>query len=175
VSRQPIVIDTNVLIAANESHPESLPIAAKCAKRLKVAESNEIICLDDARMILTEYGRHLPKGRRGAGDMFYLWLVQRLANPSYCRQVPLSRVPDSDNEFSEFPALPVDLARLIDPSDRKFIAVANAHPQKPPIVQATDSKWIGWEAGLAAVGIRIEFIDPVFLRPTYEKKMGTPE
>lgn len=173
MTRSPLVIDTNVLIAANGAHPASLPVAARCAARLLRAQQQEAICLDTGQRILAEYRRHLPTGRRGAGDIFYLWLAQRVANPLYCHQVPLSPAPGSQTDFAEFPPLPADLAGSIDPSDRKFIAVAHAHPAKPPILEATDSKWLGWESGLAAAGLRIEFIDREFLRPTYEKKMGT--
>lgn len=175
MSRKPVVIDTNVLIAANGKEPASLTISSKCAARLLQAQAGETICIDAGRKILSEYGKHLPRGRRGAGDMFYLWLVQRLTNTLHCQVVPLTADPGAENEFAEFPKLPQELAQLIDPSDRKFIAVSNAHAQKPPIIQGTDSKWIGWEAGLKSVNIQIEFIDKEFLRPTYEKKMGAKE
>ena len=58
--------------------------------------------------------------------------------------------------FASFP----DDARLakFDPSDRKFVAVAAAHPQKPPILQATDSKWLNWEKPLRRHGITVEFL-----------------
>jgi hypothetical protein len=70
-------------------------------------------------------------------------------------------------ESAEDPECPA-----VDPSDAKFIAVANAHPDKPPIVQGTDSKWIGWRIYLERVGIQVDFIDEPYLRGVYAQKMG---
>jgi hypothetical protein len=58
-----------------------------------------------------------------------------------------------------------------DNSDRKFIAVANAHPDKPPVLQATDSKWWGWKEALNDVGIIAHFLCPDYVQKKYEKKM----
>lgn len=45
-----------------------------------------------------------------------------------------------------------------DPSDRKFLAVAAAHPDRPPVLQALDSKWWGWRAALAPSDVTIHFV-----------------
>lgn len=172
MSRKPIVVDTNVLIAANGSDLEWISIAAKCALRLLRVQQQETVCIDDGQRILSEYRRHMPSSRRGAGDIFYLWLAQNLAKPQMCEQVRITEDPNRPSAFVECPELDDALEGMIDPSDRKFIAVANAHPQKPPILEATDSKWIGWMQGLAAAGVQIEFIDEQFLREIYERKMG---
>ncbi len=55
-------------------------------------------------------------------------------------------------------------------SDRKFVAVANAHPDKPPIMHATDSKWWAWKDALKDVGITVHF-----LCPDYVKAKCTPK
>ncbi|MCX6021071.1 MAG: hypothetical protein NTZ05_04965, partial [Chloroflexi bacterium] len=60
-----------------------------------------------------------------------------------------------------------------DISDRKFIAVANAHPEKPPVMQGTDSKWVGWEAPLADVGITVFFVCRTYATKKYQEKFGT--
>jgi hypothetical protein len=52
-----------------------------------------------------------------------------------------------------------DLAQF-DPSDRKFVAVAAAHPERPPILQAADSKWLAWEKPLRRHDITVEFLCP---------------
>jgi hypothetical protein len=59
----------------------------------------------------------------------------------------------------------------IDPSDRMFLAVAAAHADRPPIIQATDSKWIGWESALLAHAIEIEWVCRDYAERTYTKKM----
>ena len=58
-----------------------------------------------------------------------------------------------------------------DPSDRKFIAVANAHPSKPHILQATDSKWWGHRRALAEAGITVHFLAPDYVRAKHAAKM----
>ncbi len=45
-----------------------------------------------------------------------------------------------------------------DKSDCKFVAASNAHKDKPPILQATDSKWWGWKDSLAEAGITVHFL-----------------
>lgn len=170
---QPIVVDTNVLIAANGAEPEWEPIAAACADRLASVMNERVLCVDQGGLILEEYGHRLPsRSRSGYGDMFFLWLARQQYNPRHCTQVTLTPREGSRTEFAEFPQLPEELASIIDPSDRKFIAVANAHPDKPPILEATDSKWIGWRDGLAAAGITVELVDEEFLQPYYDRKMG---
>ncbi len=88
-----------------------------------------------------------------------------------CSQVPLTEtVADT---FAEFPD-PV-LQTKFDPPDRKFVAVANAHPDKPPILQAADCKWLNWRDDLATHGITIDFVCPEDVKTFYAKKFpGKP-
>lgn len=104
--------------------------------------------------------------------MFYLWVAKHCKNPEFCDRVELTALNAERTEFHEFPKVPDELRQQIDPADRKFIAVANAHRDKPAIVEAADSKWIGWEDGLAKAGLRIEYINRSFLERLYERKMG---
>ncbi|MGH8498629.1 MAG: hypothetical protein ACRERV_07480, partial [Methylococcales bacterium] len=57
-----------------------------------------------------------------------------------------------------------------DPPDRKFAAVANAHPDKPPVWQATDCKWLDWWSRLKKVGVTIEFLCPEDVYQFYRAK-----
>ena len=173
MSRSPVVVDTNVMRAANGQDPEWKPISSACANRLAKIMNAGRICVDTKYLIVKEYGGKLSTSGSGSGDKFFKWLTQNLKNPKNCEQVAITSLNADHTEFAGFPNLKQDLAALIDPSDRKFIAVAHAHPQKPPILQATDSKWIGWKDGLAAAGITVEFIDEAFLRPFYKRKMGS--
>ena len=61
-----------------------------------------------------------------------------------------------ENEFEEFPDDPA--LDEFDPDDRKFIAVALAHPEKPPILQAVDSQWWDFRNAFRRHGVTIEFI-----------------
>ena len=73
-----------------------------------------------------------------------------------------TRVPITPNGgptgFAELP-VPHDGTRY-DPSDCKFLAVAAAHQEHPPILQATDSKWRDWVGALRTSGVRIHFVCP---------------
>jgi hypothetical protein len=87
--------------------------------------------------------------------------------------VKITPRPEDKTDFDEVPApLELEDGDHIDPSDRMFLAVAAAHPEHPPIVQATDSKWIGWEAELAKHGIAIEWLCREYAEGRFENKMG---
>ncbi len=68
----------------------------------------------------------------------------------------LKCVSPKENEFEEFPDDPA--LEGFDPDDRKFIAVAVAHPEGPPILQAVDSQWWDFRAAFRRNGIIVEFI-----------------
>ena len=170
VVRTPLIVDTNVLIAANNMDPEWKVIASECANRLNGITNSGRLCIDSLGLILSEYGNNLPsRSRKGFGDMFYLWIARNRTNAELCEHVVIT--PLDDQRFEECPALEPEIDKIIDPSDRKFLAVAHAHAKKPPILQATDSKWIGWKDALAQAGLTIDFVDEEFLRPIYERKM----
>ena len=82
-------------------------------------------------------------------------------------RVPITRNGESYDEFPDHAGL-----AHFDYSDRKFIAVSNAHPEKPPVLQATDSKWWGWKDALAEVGITVHFLCPEYAKAKYTEKMG---
>jgi len=169
--RDPFVVDTNVLIAANGDEPWQ-EIALECANRLTKIINTHRVCVDSLGLILTEYGKKLPsRSRSGFGDMFYLWIARNRANIQFCEHVVITPRDSPEQGFKECPPLQPEIAAIIDSSDRKFLAVAHAHTEKPPILQATDCKWIGWKEALAKKGVRIDFVDEDFLRPIYERKM----
>lgn len=95
-----------------------------------------IIIVDDNFRILSEYKNrtslHPPKG---VGDVFLKCLLRHSANP---RVEQISLTETRPNHFDEFPDR--DLEPSFDAPDRKFVAVANAHPEKPPSWQAVDCK-----------------------------------
>ena len=45
-----------------------------------------------------------------------------------------------------------------DPDDRKFIAVAVAHLEQPPILQAVDSQWWDFRDAFRRNGVTVKFI-----------------
>lgn len=132
------VIDTNVLIVANgKTEQASLDCFSCCVAALDEAKQQRVV-IDDAFLIFNEYQREVSSsGQPGLGDSFLLWLLQNWANPAYCETVPLTS--NTLNSFEEFPDDP-DLADF-DPSDHKFVAVANASIHRPEVLNAVDSDW----------------------------------
>ena len=151
-----VVIDTNVVLVANKQHPDvSDGCVVACAKRLETVMKSGKLALDDRFLILREYlNKTMPKTGNRPGDAFVKWALRHNANSERVDTVPIKE--HNTRGFESFPDAP-DL-ETFDPADRKFIAVANAHRHKPPIVQAADSKWLDWATALKRHGITVEFI-----------------
>lgn len=152
------VIDTNVLLVANQQHADvSDECIEACIRRLQAMQKAGVVVIDDGHRILDEYQQKTTLNPpKGVGDVFLKWLLREAGNPARVEQVALiEHTPDC---FAEFPD-PM-LESRFDPSDRKFAAVAHAHPDKPPIWQAADSKWLDWWPALQAKGIMVEFLCP---------------
>lgn len=152
------VIDTNVLLVANGSHEDVSDSCMKvCIERLIAQQKSGITVLDDQFHILIEYQKKTyPNQPRGVGDTFLKWLLRNRTNPAHVSIVSITETqPDC---FAEFPD--DALSKKFDPPDRKFVAVANAHPKKPPVLQASDCKWLDWWPDLASHGIDVHFLCP---------------
>jgi hypothetical protein len=160
------VIDTNVPIVAN-GHGEPATVRS-CIEALRKLRESGLVVLDDGFRIIQEYRRYLSAtGQPGPGDAFFKWLWDNLYNTEHCNQIHITE--HTDRGFCEFPDHP-ELSRF-DPSDRKFVAVAAAHPERPPILQAADSKWIGFDDALRQCGVTIEFLS-TDIHATFRRKMG---
>ena len=164
----PVVIDTNVLLVANGSHQEvSDQCREACVSALLARQRSGMVAIDEENLILGEYlNKTHPNQPKGTGDAFLKWLLQNQHNTSRVCRVPITETgPD---RFVEFPD-PL-LEEGFDPPDRKFVAVANAHPDKPAIWQGADSKWLDWWPQLAAQGISVHFLCPADVDRFYAKK-----
>ncbi len=153
------VVDTNVVLVANKQFKEaSAGCVQTCVRRLLEIRSDGHLAVDDAQRIFSEYRnktlRHI--GQREAGDEFVLWVITNLWNPTRCTQVKLSPKPQDDQDFDEFPNHPGLSA--FDRSDRVFVAVANAHPERPPILAACDTDHWQYRGVLAECGITLDFL-----------------
>lgn len=162
------VIDTNVLLVANGQHADvSSDCAEACVRRLQNMEKSGVTVIDSAYLILGEYQNKTSLNPpKGVGDVFLKALLRNAGNPARVEQVTLTQL--SENEFVEFPD--IALQPIFDAPDRKFAAVANAHPDKPPIWQAADCKWLDWWPALQAKGVRVEFLCPEDSCGFYRKK-----
>ena len=166
------IVDTNVAINANVNVPDELiDCALGCIKVIENVMDHKNLVLDENGEIFEEYRHKLSlKGQPGVGDKFLKWVHDNQWNLPAGNRVSITKNADSYNEFPVHEGL-----SDFDISDRKFIAVSNAHPKKPKIYQATDSKWWGWKDALSEVGIGVDFICPEYIEQKYEKKIGSYE
>lgn len=162
------VIDTNVLLVANGSHADVSDACRKtCIERLLAQQKSGLTVIDDGFRILSEYrNKTRPNQPKGVGDVFLKWLLQNQGNTSRVHKVVITET--ATDEFAEFPD--VALQPRFDAPDRKFAAVAHAHPDKPPIWQAADCKWLDWWPALKAKGVRVEFVCPDDARIFFARK-----
>ena len=158
-----VIVDTNVAVVASdqsEQEPEerSKDCIAACAERLGQINNDEVrLALDDQRRIIDEYRRRLESiNRFNIGYQFYKWVEINWSNPERCDLVEITPVVGLEINFEEFPDDPA--LKKFDEDDRKFIAVACAHPQKPPILQAVDGKWRDFLDALHENGVIVEYL-----------------
>ena len=152
-----VIVDTNVAVVANGQSPQASPNCVDiCINRLEgIIRGEEKLVLDNEWIILGEYLRNLrSSGEPGAGDNFLRWILMN--KDKRCDSVSITPVDGSANEFEEFPDDPA--LTDFDPDDRKFIAVARAHPETPPILQAVDSQWWDFRDALRENGVTVAFI-----------------
>ena len=152
-----VIVDTNVAVVANGQSPQASPNCVDtCINRVeKIIRGEERLVLDNRWIILSEYMRNLrSSGEPGAGDRFLLWLLRN--KDTECDLVSITPVNGSENAFEEFPDDPA--LDGFDPADRKFIAVACAHLEKPPVLQAVDSKWLDFDDVFHRNGVTVAFI-----------------
>jgi hypothetical protein len=168
------VVDTNVLLFADRmSTAETSPVddecITACVKALHEITLRGRLALDQSRLILEEYGKKLPHPKQpSVGSEFFLWVQRHQAQPTHCVTVPISPSGSDPTSFAEFPDHP-ELTRF-DRDDRKFVAVAAAHPARPPILQAADGKWWGWRQALNDCGVAVVFLCEPLVRPEQKRK-----
>ena len=167
------VVDTNVPITANLAPkpdfgdtPEDCVAACVDAIAYVIAGDDRLV-MDADHEIYEEYWRQLNRhGQPGIGYKFMKWVHDHRFSWHPSNHVSITKTGDSYREFPQHPYL-----ADFDIADRKFLAVANAHAEKPPILQATDSKWWKYRDAFADTGIRVEFLCPEYVRETVKSKM----
>ena len=118
-----VVIDTNVLIAANGlSEQVKGEDQLTCITFLENVKNHKgCVSVDSLNLVFDEYSRHCNhKGQPGLGDAFFKWLFNNQGFEEVCEKVEISL--DDEWGFGEFPH--DEKLRDFDKSDRKFVAVA---------------------------------------------------
>lgn len=154
-----VIVDTNVPIVANRAAEQaSEQCVAICAQKLKQIQDRHTLLIDDGWFILREYMNKLrSSGQPGVGDAFLRWVLTNRYNIQRCEQVHITPAAPWP-EFVEFPDDPA--LHGFDRSEHKFVAVAAAHPEHPPILNATDSDWWHYRQELSRHQIEVDFLCP---------------
>ena len=169
------LVDTNVPVNANlATNPEpysDVPdeCVLACIEAIEHIIKKRGLVIDEGNEIFDEYRQQLSmKGQPGVGDRFMKWVHDNQWGLPDTDRVTITKNGESYDQFPDHNGL-----NDFDNSDRKFIAVANTHPAKPPVLQATDSKWWGWKDALKEVGITVQFLCSDYVEAKYQEKFGT--
>ena len=167
------VVDTNVATTANGRNPGAPPdCVLRSALALQHVMKRGHVYVDHGGAIVSEYAANLSRsGQPGPGDAFLKWLLTHEWAGVRVTRVRITPKADDPEDFDELPT-PTD-GTFYDRSDRKFLAVAAAHPKKPPILQSFDSKWWGWRESLSAIGVEIVFLCHEAIASKHAEKMGS--
>ena len=156
-----VVVDTNVIVIANDSDDNRKECKERCQDRLQqIYTHQEIVIIDDKWRILNEYIDNTnPNTRKGIGDLFVKRLLQNQANPNVCKTVHITPLVGNGNDFEEFPN---DDKALIGfhKKDRKFIAVTIAYQKEfgetVTILLAIDRGWKDYIAAFTSHGVNVD-------------------
>ena len=177
MSKLPVkcLFDTNVPKNANLAiNPGDIPheltaCVLACVEAVEHVVKKGGLVVDSGEEIFDEYRNNLSmSGQPGVGDGFMKWVHDNQWNDRKVDRINITKNGESYNEFPAHAGL-----TAFDNSDRKFVAVANAHSAKPPILQSTDCKWWGWKDALEEVGITVQFLCSDYVKAKYQEKIGT--
>jgi len=149
------VIETNVAISANGKNTHaSLECQLACVLFLSdIVAKKEMIAIDELGLILEEYAKYLNySGQPEVGDEFFKYLND---HQYYPQRVARVEVTPNDVEERGFDELPVN---SMDPSDRKFLAVALV--SEAIVVNALDSDWYENIEEINAMGVQVSQLCP---------------
>jgi hypothetical protein len=169
-----VIMDTNVpakaATPAQECKKEELEMHRDCMEYIKQFTENpdSKLVIDQDHEILKEYYNRIPENT-GAGKMFLKWLnayIWRIDSDDF---VKIEK--DSSGNYVMFPL--ESRTEEFDLSDRKFVALSRTHEENPPIIEAADSKWLGFKEVFAEYGVHIEFLNLSYAARMYERKVGS--
>lgn len=139
-----------------------------CVNAIEHVVKTRGLVLDAGGEIFEEYARNLSlAGQPGVGDGFLKWVYDNQWEFNESQRVAITKKGNSYKEFPENSSLD-----KFDPSDRKFVAVANAHAEKPPILQATDKEWWRFKEALSECGISVRFLCEDYVKGGVKSRIG---
>ncbi|MYB19397.1 MAG: hypothetical protein F4Y16_10470 [Holophagales bacterium] len=127
------VVDTNVaVVAEGGSDYVSARCTEACEEALKALVEGGVIVVDEGGKIVEEYEKQLGHAPGGVGARFFKYVWNEQWRGEKVRQVAITEA-DDERGFEELPP------NELDPSDRKFLAVAVVGQAR--ILNAVDSDW----------------------------------
>ncbi len=171
-NKKKYIVDTNVLCMARERYDEMTPSEAKCAMACinfitEFMKNDYRLVLDKDREILGEYERNInTKGQPTLATIFMKWIYEYISKAEV-NDIYVDLLKREQDDYETFPIN--KRLREFDNSDKKFVALANAHPENPPIVQGTDCKWWGFRDVLAECGIQVDFLCEEYIIEMYKR------
>lgn len=157
-----VIMDTNVAAKAAtpvaECKDEELNLQKECMMFLKNFLDNpkSKLVLDADYEISREYRNRISMDTP-VGKKFWRWFNSYQSRILAADFVKLEK--DQEGNYKMFPM--EERTAEFDLSDRKFIALARAHLEHPPIIEAADGKWLGYKAVFEEYGVHIEFLDRI--------------
>ena len=151
-----IVVDTNVLAISEGLHDQASDdcIAACSNLARRIQEGRAVLVVDEVGEIFSEYLGVLKDAKSsGVGVKLARIIRQRSHDPTVCRRVTITPIPQPPGSYEEVPVS----VRDFDSDDQKFLAVAKADGENPKIYAGLDEEWWRRSADLAAAGFDIQF------------------
>lgn len=167
------IIDTNVPMKAASISIDG-ELDEKCSRACLqfihqfMNADDAILVLDASGEIFHEYYNNLSSaGQDTIATVFLKWVCRHLTLRENSLIERQHLTVTGDREYAEFPQSPS--LNGFDISDRKFIALANAHSDHPTIVEGSDSLWWGFKDALEALNIHICFLCEEYVKAKYEE------
>ena len=160
------VIDTNVPLVAKDSTGRPPELVDACEEILEdILEGLHPVVTDFDGEIVEEYFHQLNhSGAPTLGDQFARYVHDHRFTWESDARPDIN--PLGVNSYGVLEGDDDD----IDPSDRKFVAVAKV--SGAPVVQATDTKWLDWGPALDRHGVVVDYAHEPSIRDAYREKFG---
>jgi hypothetical protein len=167
---EPYIVDTNVAVAADNRAGAGPECVRACIAALQeIMDGRQLLVVDEGGQIVSEYRNNLySQNQPTIGTTFLRWIWTNQYNLSRCSRVAIKPRGSGATDYEEFPQH--EGLKDFDPADRKFVAVSVAHPDRPVILEATDTKWWGWKSALSECGIRVKFLCKAEIAQRYTEK-----
>lgn len=144
------VVDTNVLIAANQRNTHAtVQVAARAAGvLLEIQQGQHILLEDTAQMILEEYKRYCNfNGQPGVADRFFMWFIKSRYVATAVSQVDVGGPRDVTGHLPNY-------LQAFDKSDHKWVAVY-LKGNGEVIFNSLDSDWSEHADNMLRAGINV--------------------